>query len=145
MKIWRIHWTTINLSRFGEFQKQSGLIVSTLRLWSLISSPQIRQSEARCWTWISVRLIKLFWQKREKRQRLALTRKKVITRLCKKPGGGKRNCFGPRNSKIVFLSGQHLIPKLNIQQGRERTALSSVITVALCNKIIILSNTCRTL
>ena len=77
-------------------------LVPTLHLWSSISSPQIRQSEARCWTWISIRLIKLFWPWKEKRQRLVLKRKKVITRLCEKPGSGKHRCFGPRNSKIVY-------------------------------------------
>ena len=49
-------------------------LVSILRLWFLISSPQIRQSEARCRTWISVRLISLPWK--EKKQRLVLMRKK---------------------------------------------------------------------
>ena len=69
--------TTINLSRFGEFQKQSGLvIVSTLRLWSSISSPQIRQSEVRCWTWISIRLIKLFWPWKEKKAKARTNAKK---------------------------------------------------------------------
>ena len=50
--------------------------VLTSRIWCF------RQSEARCWTWISVRLIQLFWPGKEKRQRLLLMWKKVITRLC---------------------------------------------------------------
>ena len=32
--------------------------------------------------------------------------KKVITRLCEKPGSGKRACFGPRNSKIVYQNSR---------------------------------------
>ena len=97
---------TLNLSRFGEFQKQSG---STLRSWSSISSVQIRQSEARCWTWISMRLIKLFWPWKDKRQRLVLMRKNVITlRLCEKPGSGKHTCSGPRNSKIVYQNSRFM-------------------------------------
>ena len=38
---------------------ETRLLLSTsldLRLWSLILLPQIRQSEERCWTWISIRL-----------------------------------------------------------------------------------------
>ena len=92
--------TTVNLSRFGEETKW---LVSTLRLWSSILSPQIQQSEARCWTWISIRLIKLFWPWKEKRQRLMLMWKKVITRLCEKPGSGKRTCFGPRDLSTKIL------------------------------------------
>ena len=57
------------------------------------TSPQIRQSEARCWTWISLRLIKLFRPWKEKRQKLVLMRKKVITRLCEKPRQWKTYVF----------------------------------------------------
>ena len=32
--------------------------------------------------------------------------KKVITRLCEKPGSAKRACFGPRNSKIVYQNSR---------------------------------------
>ena len=89
-------------------------LVSTLRLRSSISSPQIWQSEARCWTWISIRLIKLFWPWK-KRQRLVLMRKKVITRLREKPGNGKRTCFGSQNSKIVYQnSWLSTIPTFNM-------------------------------
>ena len=80
-------------------------LVSTLRLWSSILSPQIRQSEARCWTWISIRPIKLFWSWKEKRQSLVLMRETVI-RLCEKPGSAKRTCFGPRNSKNVYQNSR---------------------------------------
>ena len=42
-------------------------------------------------------------------------RKKVITRLCVKPGNGKRACFGPRNSKIVYQNSRlSTIPTLNM-------------------------------
>ena len=41
-------------------------LVSTLRLWSLILSPQIQQSEARCWTWISIWLITCFGLEKKK-------------------------------------------------------------------------------
>ena len=85
------------------------IVISTLRSWSLILSPQIRQSRARFWTWISVRLIKLFWPWKEKRQRHVLMRKKVIPRLCHvcaEPGSGTRTCFGPRNLKIVYLNSR---------------------------------------
>ena len=103
---------TLKLSRFGEFQKQS---VSTLRLSSSTSSPQIRQSEVRCRTWIFTRLIKLFWPWKETRQRLVLMRKKVITRFCEKPGSGKRTCFGPRNSKLVYENSRlSTIPTFNM-------------------------------
>ena len=95
--------------------RNKAVSIYTLRLWSLILSPQIRQSEARCWTWISIRLIKLFWPWKEKRQRLVLMRKKVITRLCEKPGSGKRTCFGPRNSKIVYQNSRlSTIPTFNM-------------------------------
>ena len=103
MNIWRIQ-------QVKSFQiwwiSETKRLVSTLRLWSSTSSLQIRQSEARCWTWISMRLIKLFWPWKEKRQRLVLMRKKVITRLCEKPGSGKRTCFGPWNSKIVYQNSR---------------------------------------
>ena len=91
------------------------VMIFTLGLWSSILSPQMRQSEVRCWTWISIRLIKLFWPWKEKRQRLVLMRKKVITRLCEKPGSGKRTCFGPRNSKIVYQNFRlSTIPTFNV-------------------------------
>ena len=49
------------------------------------------------------------------RQRLVVTRKKVITRLCEKPGSGKRTCFGPRNSKIVYQNSRlSTIPTFNM-------------------------------
>ena len=41
-------------------------LVSTLRLWYLILSPQIQQSEARCWTWITIRLITCFGLEKKK-------------------------------------------------------------------------------
>ena len=86
-----------------------------LALMISISSPQIRQSEARCWTWISIRLIKLFWPWKEQRQRLVLMREKVITRLCEKPGSGKRTHFGTRNSKIVHQDSRlFTIPTFNM-------------------------------
>ena len=103
-QIWRLWWIS-----------ETKRLVSTLRLWSSISSPKIQQSEARCWTWISIRLIKLFWPWKEKRQRLVLMRKKVITRLCEKPGNRKRTCFGPRNSKIVYQNSRlSTIPTFNM-------------------------------
>ena len=41
--------------------------------------------------------------------------KKVITRLCEKPGSGKRTCFGPRNSKIVYQNSRlSTIPTFNM-------------------------------
>ena len=103
-------WTFGESNNIEFFQiwwiSETKRFVSTLRLWSSISSPQIRQSVARCWTWISIRLIKLFWPWKEKRQRLVLMRKKVITRLREKPGRGKRTCFGPRNSKIAYQNSR---------------------------------------
>ena len=101
--------TTLNLSRLVNFRNKAARakrLLLILRLWSSISSPQIRQSKARCWTWISIRLITLFWPWKEKRQRLVLMRKKVITRLREKPGSGKRTCFGPRNSKIAYQNSR---------------------------------------
>ena len=99
-------WTFGESNNNKSFQiwwiSETKRLVSTLCLWSSISSPQIRQSEARCWTWISLRLIKTFWPWKEKGQRLVLMWKKVITGLCEKPGSGKRTCFWPRNSKIVY-------------------------------------------
>ena len=98
-----------------NFRNKAVQVVSTLRLWSPISSPQIRQSEARCCTWISIRLINLFWPSKEKRQRLVLMRKEVITLLCEKPGSGQSTCFGPRNSKIVYQnSWLSTIPTFNM-------------------------------
>ena len=113
-------WTFGESNNNKSFQiwwiSQTKPLVSTLRLWSSISSPQIRQSEARCWTWISIRLIKLFWPWKEKWQRLVLLRKKVITPLCEKPVSGKRMYFGPdRNSKIVYQSSWlSTIPTFNM-------------------------------
>ena len=41
--------------------------------------------------------------------------KKVITWLCEKPGSGKRTCFGPRNSKIVYQNSRlSTIPTFNM-------------------------------
>ena len=97
---------------FGEsnkFRNKAVSIYLALMIFNFI--PQIRQSEARCWTWISIRLIKLFWPWKEKRQRL------VMTRLCEKPGRGKRTCFGPRNSKIVHQNSRlSTIPTHNVIQ-----------------------------
>ena len=96
--------TTLNLSRLVNFRNKAVSIYLALMIFNFI--PANSASEARCWTWISIRLIKLFWPWKEKRQRLVLMRKKVITRLCEKPGSGKRTCFGPRNSKIVYQNSR---------------------------------------
>ena len=100
---------TFGESNIKSFQiwwiSETKQLVSTLRLSSSISSPQIRQSEARCRTWISIRLIKLFWPWKEKRQRLVLIREKVI--MCA--------CFGPWNSKIVYQNSRlSTIPTFNM-------------------------------
>ena len=112
-------WTSGESSDIKSFQiwwiSETKRLVSTLRLSSPISSTQIRQSEARCRTWIFIRLIKLFWPWKEKRQRLVLMRKKVITRLCEKPGSGKRTCFGPPNSNLVYQNSRlSTIPTFNM-------------------------------
>ena len=112
-------WTFGESSNIKSFQiwtiSETKRLVSSLRLWSSISSPQIRQSEAKCWTWISIWLIKLFWPWKEKRQRLVLMQKKVITRICEKPGSEKHTCFGPRNSKIVYQNSRlSTIPTFNM-------------------------------
>ena len=126
LKFALFHWLFVNGGwTFGEsndvksFQiwwiSETELFVSTLRLSSSTSSSQIRQSEVRCRTWIFTRLIKLFWPWKETRQRLVLMRKKVITRLCEKPGSGKRTCFGPRNSKLVYQNSRlSTIPTFNM-------------------------------
>ena len=41
-------------------------LVSNLRLWSPILSPQIRQSEAKCWKWISINTLKDWYLDRKK-------------------------------------------------------------------------------
>ena len=41
-------------------------LVSNLRLWSPILSPQIRQSEAKCWKWISINTWKDWYLDRKK-------------------------------------------------------------------------------
>ena len=117
--LFRGGWTFGESNNIKSFQiwwiSETKWLVSILPLWSSISSPQIRQNEARCWTWIYIRLLKLFWPWKEKRQRLILMRKKVITRLCDKPGSGKCTCFGPRNSKIVYQNSTlSAIPTFNM-------------------------------
>ena len=54
-------------------------LVSNLRLWSPILSPQIRQSEAKCWKWIFINTLKRLIPWKKKRQRLVSMGKKVIT------------------------------------------------------------------
>ena len=81
-------------------------LASTLRLWSLILSPQIRQSEARWWTWISIILIP--WK--EKRQRRVLMRNKLINNMalpCLRETREWNMCFGPGNSKIVYQNSRY--------------------------------------
>ena len=74
--------TTLNLSGQIWWISEAKQLVSTLRLWSSISSPQIRQSEARCWTRISIRQIKLFWLwKRKKAQTCTNARKSNNTAM----------------------------------------------------------------
>ena len=52
----------------------------------------------------------------EKKKAKARTNvKKVITRFCEKPGSGKRVCFGPGNSKIVYQNSRlSTIPTFNM-------------------------------
>ena len=53
--------------------------------------------------------------KRKKAKAAPSNGKKVITRLCEKPGSGKRRCFGPRNSKIVYQKSRlSTIPTFNM-------------------------------
>ena len=100
-------WTFGESSKIKSFQiwwiPETKRLVSTLCLWSSISSPQIRQSEARCWTWISIRLIKLFWPWKEKRQRLVLMRRKVYSSV--------RNP-GMENVRVLDLGIQKLSTKI---------------------------------
>ena len=106
--------TTLSVSRLVNLRNKAVSIYVALMILKF-HPLQIRQSEAKCWTWISIRLIKLFRPWKEKRQRLVLMRKKVITRLCEKPGSGKRTCFGPRNSKIVYQNSRlSTIPTFNM-------------------------------
>ena len=52
---------------------------------------------------------------KRKKAKARTTAKKVITRLCEKPGSGKRTCFGPRNSKIVYQNSRlSTIPTFNM-------------------------------
>ena len=58
--------TIINLSRFSEIQKRSRVSIYLAHMiFNFISANW--QSEARCWTWISIILIKLFWPWKEKK------------------------------------------------------------------------------
>ena len=58
--------TIINLSRFSEIQKRSRVSIYLAHMiFNFI--PANWQSEARCWTWISIILIKLFWPWKEKK------------------------------------------------------------------------------
>ena len=53
--------------------------------------------------------------KRKKAKARTNAKKKVITRLCEKPGNGKRTCFGVRNSKIVYQNSRlSTIPTFNM-------------------------------
>ena len=73
-------WTFGESSDIKTFQiwwiSETKRLVSTLRLSSSISSPQIRQSEAWCMTWIFIRLIKLFWPWKEKKAKARTNAKK---------------------------------------------------------------------
>ena len=102
-------WTSGESSDIKSFQiwwiSETKRLVSTLRWSSPISSTQIRQSEVRCWTWISIRLIKLFWPWKEKRQRFVLMRKKSNnTAFVRNPG--------VENPRVLNLGIQKLSTKI---------------------------------
>ena len=95
-------WTFRESNNNKSFQiwwiSETKRLVSTLRfIWSSISSSQIRQSGARCWTWIVHKTNKVVLALKRNKAKPRTNAKKVITGLCEKPGSGKRTCFGPRN------------------------------------------------
>ena len=125
--------TTLNLSRLVNFRNKAVSIYLALMIFNFISANSAKWGEMLDVNIHhgSIRLIKLFWPWKEKRQRLVLMRKKVITRLCEKPGSGKRTFFGPRNSKIVFQNSRlstastFNMTKVNRYDNREKISRTS--------------------
>ena len=108
-------WTFGESSNIKSFQiwwiSETKPLVSTLRLWSSISAKWGEMLDVNIHKTNNVVLAP--WK--EKRQRLVLMRKKVITRLREKPGNWKRTWFVRRNSKLVYQNSRlSAIPTFNM-------------------------------
>ena len=107
-------WTFGESSNIKSFQiwwiSETKPLVSTLRLWSSISAKWGKMLDVNIH-----KTNKVVLALKRKRQRLMLMRKKVITRLCEKPGSWKCTCFGPWNSTIIYQNSRtSTIPTLNM-------------------------------
>ena len=86
--------TTLNLSRLVNFRNKAVSIYLALMIFNFIPANSAKWGEM-----LDVNIHKtnkVVWPWKEKRQRLVLMRKKVITRLCHvcmKPGSGTRSCL----------------------------------------------------
>ena len=94
-------WTFGESNNNKSFQiwwiSETKWLVSTLRIWSLILSPQIRQSEAKA--------------------RINAKKSNETDLPCLRETREWNTCFGPRNSKIVYQNSRlSIISTFNITQ-----------------------------
>ena len=105
--------TTLNLSRLVNFRNKAVSIYLALMIFNFIPANSAKWGEM-----LDVNIHKtnkVVLALKRKRQRLMLMRKKVITRLCEKPGSWKCTCFGPWNSTIIYQNSRtSTIPTLNM-------------------------------
>ena len=105
--------TTLNLSRLVNFRNKAVSIYLALMIFNFIPANSAKWGEM-----LDVNIHKTnknVLALKRKKAKARTNAKKVITRLCEKPGSGKRTCFGPRNSKIVYQNFRlSTIPTFNM-------------------------------
>ena len=104
--------TTLNLSRLVNFRNKAVSIYLALMIFNFIPANSAKWGEVLA---VNIHKNKVVLALKRKKAKARTNVKKVITRLCEKPGSGKRTCFGPRNWKIVCQNSRlSTIPTFNM-------------------------------
>ena len=105
--------TTLNLSRLVNFKNKAVSIYLALMISNFIPANSAKWGEMLDVNIHKTNKVVLALKRRKAKARTNV--KKVITRLCEKLGSGKRMCFEPRNSKIVYQNSRlSTIPTFNM-------------------------------
>ena len=111
--------TTLNLSRLVNFRNKAVRICLALMMFNFIPANSAKWGEILDVNIHKTNKVVLALKRKKAKARTNAKKKSdnVITLLCEKPGSGKRTCFGPRNSKIVYQKSRlSTIPTFNMIQ-----------------------------
>ena len=103
----------VNLSRLVHFRSKVVSVYLALVIFNFIPADSAKWGKMLDMNVHKTNKVVLALKRKKTKARTNV--KKVITWLCEKPGSGKRTCFGPRNSKIVYQNSRlSTIPTFNM-------------------------------